>query len=168
MLSAPHFPVHAPPPAGGMVCGGGNDARLGSRAAPGASRSSGQHPSRSGAAWLSSFSSSLPCRPEAGLRWAPRIRSCPQVLSLAAAPRPGGDGRGEREPHRPGTLPRAEEPRPHLSSTLAFVLDARWLRILRGRPPGRRRRVSAVCSLPFPFSGPFRGYQNNKTRSFNF
>ena len=140
---------------------------LGPRAALGAARSSGQHPSRSGAAWLSSFSSSLSCRPEAGLRWAPRIRSCPRVLLLAAAPRPGGDGRGGREPHRPGTLPPAEEPRPHLSSTPAFVVDARWLRVLRGRPPGRRRRVSAVCSLHFPFSGPLRGYQNNETRSLN-
>lgn len=65
----PHFPVHAPPPAGGLVRDGGSDASPGPEGrAVDAGTCSGHHPNRSGAAWLFSSSSPLSRRPGARLR----------------------------------------------------------------------------------------------------
>lgn len=49
-------------------------------------------------------------------------------------------GQEGREGAAPARMPRPEGP------LLSKVLDAPWLRSLRERSPGRRRRTSAVCN----------------------
>lgn len=108
------------------------------------------------AAWLSSFSSSPSRRLRAGLRSAPRIRSC-QVLPPAAGSRLGGNGVGRQPPPlgsparrshtrvRPGRLG-SRTPRGVGSCWGGrwVLLGGRW--VLQGWHPGRGRRVSAVCT----------------------